>query len=785
MSDNITPSSPPNPVGRSFFTTKPFIALVVTAIVLCGGIALLKSLGEKTALSFGFSLDGKGLPPGKMPDVRVDGQPFASGNKISMGKHEIAVQLQDAEPLEQHFWVFYGAKNLGNLPLESSKGSLAVTVRPSPASVTIQFGGQAVRQGEAPLNVEGLPVGDYTLVIRRGAYEEDHPVKIQRQQRTDAKIDLSLGSIRVSATPADATFEMSDNNRQWKDKLPIKLDDVPAGHYTLIIHRNDYSETCAVDVVSQQSSETNITLNLGGVLLSSMPSNADYELLGNGRTWHGQLPAQIDNVPGGAYQFLARRDGWELTKNVEVLRAAISTNTIEFPYGSIQVTSDPTGLAISADGTELGKTPLTLRMKPGQYTLTATDGENDLTTNINVAPKEAARHGFLFHYGTVQLSSMPTGATVIRKGKEIGKTPLTITHIPAGETTLELRLPDYEATNLPIHAVEGTATSFSVKLISDHYLQAIKQARDAFGAAQFAEADRFLVAALESEPNDPTAMLLKTEVANAAARTEEARKEADRAAAIARKEAENQESVAVIEKAIQAAGGREVISRFRSFKAMSRTSGKKKNTDFSLRATTYVQFPDILRLDQEVENDPKKLGPLTITINQGRPARSTFCITRNGTWEVVPGILGSGFMQGPVSRAVQDELRASLYVAECKTLIPLLGSDYSLDKISDSPSAPFNTVTISVHKPGKPVVTMYFDKDKGLLVGLDTEKVDNSGHAIHDSERYSEYRSFSGFVLPTVTRYELDTGTSSTERMESFEPLGQYSGNVFTEPPRQ
>jgi hypothetical protein len=589
----------------------------------------------------------------------------------------------------------------------------------------------------------------------------------------------------VLAASSNVTFEMSGNARQWNGKLPMKIDDVPAGNYTLLLHLNDYTETCAIDIVRQQSTETNIILNLGGVLLSSIPTNADYELIGNGRHWHGQLPAHFDNVPGGPYQFLARRDGWELTTNIEVLRAAVATNTIAFPYGSINVTSEPTGLAISSAGTELGKTPLILRVKPGQYTLTATDGESDLNTEIDVAPRQASSYSFVFRYGAVQLSSVPAGAVVIRKGKEIGKTPVILNHIPAGDTSLELRLQDYVSTNVPIRAVDGVTTSLSVKLTSEHYLQAMKRAHDAFGAAQFAEADKFLVAALESEPNDAAAILLKNEVANAVARAEEARKEADRVAAMARKEADRQECVAIIEKAIHAAGGSDAIRQFRSFKAVSRTSGKKKNTDFFLRATAYVRFPDTLRLDQEVENDPKKLGPLTITINQGRPARSVFCVSRSGSWEVVPGILGSGFMQGPVSQSVQKELRIKLYIADCKTLLPLLGTDYSLEIISNSPSSPFNTVTITVQRPNHPVVTMHFDKDKGLLVGLDTESLDNSGHPVHDSERYSEYRSFSGFVLPTVTRYELDSGTSSTERMESFEPLGQYSANVFAEPRRQ
>ena len=96
--------------------------LVIAAVVLCGGVALLKSLAEKTALSFDFSLDGKALSTGKMPDVKVDGQPFTTGSKIGVGRHEITAQLQDAEPLDQRFWVVFRSEEFGDAASRNKQG---------------------------------------------------------------------------------------------------------------------------------------------------------------------------------------------------------------------------------------------------------------------------------------------------------------------------------------------------------------------------------------------------------------------------------------------------------------------------------------------------------------------------------------------------------------------------------------------------------------------------------------------------------------------------------------
>ena len=161
-------------------------------------------------------------------------------------------------------------------------------------------------------------------------------------------------------------------------------------------------------------------------------------------------------------------------------------------------------------------------LKPGQYGLTISDGENDLMTNIDVASKEAAKHAFIFHYGAVQLSSTPAGATVVRKGKRgwqntIGTKPHT-----RRRNDVELRLQDYVSTNYSIQTVEGVTNQLSAKLISKRYLQAMKQAHEAFGAGQFDESQKFLVTALEIQPNDSSAMQLRDEVSTAAAKAEEA-----------------------------------------------------------------------------------------------------------------------------------------------------------------------------------------------------------------------------------------------------------------------
>ena len=460
---------PPQPINAGTGKTSIPPALLVLMIIgalIYGGMTLYESVAAKTSLTYDFSVDGNELSALQLPEVRVDGQLFKSGDHLKPGRHQISVGLENVEPYERHFWVFYGDKDLGTLALESSKGSLSVTVNLSPATVILKHADEVVRQGDAPLNVDKLPAGNYTLIIRRGEYEETHSVKIQREQQTKMQVDLDLGTVDLSSDPADAEFDLS----------------------------------------------------------------------GKGRHWQGKLPTKIEEVPGGNYSLVVSRKGWESNKNVSVTRSVITTQKVEFPYGSIEVTSDPTGMTVLTNGVEIGKTPMTLQeLKPGQYTLTVSSGEDYLTTNcsVSVGPNEAAKHAFVFHYGTLQLSSTPAGATVIRRGKGVGKTPLTL-NIPVGKLSIELRLDGYASTNLVINATEGVTANVTVKLISVGYSQAMQQAGDAFAAgliaesqhqfdtalARFAESQINIDAALAIEPGNPDAVKLQSKVAEAEQRVE-------------------------------------------------------------------------------------------------------------------------------------------------------------------------------------------------------------------------------------------------------------------------
>ena len=903
-SGNQVPVSIPIASG-SFFTSKPFIMLVAIAVMLCGGVALFKSLADKTTLSFDFSLDGKVLPSSKAPDVRVDGQPFTSGSRIKMGKHELAVQLQNVEPYGRNFWVFYGAKDLGSLPLQTSKGKLVVTVNPSPASVVVQRDGVTVTQGAAPLAVEQLPVGNYTLVVKRADYEEIRTVDIRRQQTTNEIVELNLGKLQLSSVPADAEYEISGNGHHWQGKLPSRIEDVPVGNYSLSATRRDWELNSDV-LVTRGGITTNRTeFPYGSIDVTSVPNGLGVSLLkqeklkqaglqvttnilfydnfsGNSvdsTKWTvsgndvvqmdqtmkvltsvtdrggsitskaipisptgkiiisrrallhysnsffiGQFAITVGALPTFAVRyanmsyadsltymprfgfFLTRNDArpdvisnrgdvsaaitpfWDTwfdekvvydpaTGNMEYVINDISRGI--YNVGILPETNSPTlTLSFSAWGwytghqhliqkltvsqinakpipqvaqtestntMKSGKTPAVFdEIKPGQYTLTISDGENDLEADVSVGPNEKAKHDFIFHYGTVQLTSTPPGAAVVRKGKEIGKTPLTLERIPVGESSIGLNLDGYVKTNVVISAIENAITNISIKLISEQYLQILGKARVALAAGQYADARTFLSTALSFNQDGAEVTNIQEEISSAETKAEEALKEK-----------EKQDIVALIKKAITAHGGRDALTQYSASRQIANAGGKLKDgTDYSASITTSIQSPDKIRIDEEMRYRPKTLlGALSslglqVTVNgqapnQEKVIHSTVCVNGSDTYSMTDGMIQS------MSDQLAQNLRNDCYFNDCAKLVPLLDGSFQLEKVAAATSA------IKVKKQGRPDFTLFFSDDTGLMAGIEYLANDTSGNGkIRTTIRYSGYSNVSGVMLPT--RYQIE-----------------------------
>ena len=165
------------------------------------------------------------------------------------------------------------------------------------------------------------------------------------------------------------------------------------------------------------------------------------------------------------------------TKSPEQIKAAQAKHLAE-TTGSLVVKSNRPNTTVEAmripaaaeaaavKGTEEGAAEQTLAaLPPGKYTLTArSEGWPDIQREVDVETGRATEVALHFKSGALKLDTDPTGTTV-RLGKIVlGKTPLVIPQLPAGECLLALEFPSWAAVPYKAVITENQETAATVRL---------------------------------------------------------------------------------------------------------------------------------------------------------------------------------------------------------------------------------------------------------------------------------------------------------------------------------
>ena len=220
------------------------------------------------------------------------------------------------------------------------------------------------------------------------------------------------------------------------------------------------------------------------------------------------------------------------------------------------------------------------------------------------------------------------------------------------------------------------------------------------------------------------------------------------------------EILQLLKKAIAVKGGREVLERFRSNKMVSTTTGTINGRKYRMRVTMYLQLPDKMRFDQE------------LSFADGQPTYETFYIL--GDRAITMAKSGLGIIPRKLTADSESRSRHLLYVLECESLTPLLGSEYHLEKVVAYPTDDHHITAIKVSRMGKLDIVMLFDADSGHLVGVDYDRTMKDGRKVACRTRYSEFREFSGMTYQGVTKYSEGTYIDNVTTIENVEVLDSF-----------
>ncbi|HVZ63951.1 MAG TPA: PEGA domain-containing protein [Lacunisphaera sp.] len=163
-------------------------------------------------------------------------------------------------------------------------------------------------------------------------------------------------------------------------------------------------------------------------------------------------------VPG-TYGITARAEGWpDMNEKVRVEAAKTAEASFAFKFGSLKLTSDPSGATVKNGSTVLGKTPLSIaQLPPGECDLKLElPGWPAQAYKVTIAENTEAGGTVRLPQGKLRVESVPAGATIVWGRQRLGQTPLTIGPLPPGPKTFALQAKDFPP--LPVTAtVEDNA----------------------------------------------------------------------------------------------------------------------------------------------------------------------------------------------------------------------------------------------------------------------------------------------------------------------------------------
>lgn len=280
---------------------------------------------RQATIRFTVSVEGKAV--GSKYRAELDQSVFEAGSHSGLGRKRLTIRATDAEPFTTNLFVWYGGKDLGNLSLTRSRGTLDLNITPAPFRLTVT--GQETNRSFAASTHEllSLPTGQYKITAAFTRFTSEQKIEIFANRTERVSISPGVTALRLSSQPTNAEFELTSITPRGisiHSNTPVVLAEMPSGKYELSIWQDDYRKTMPVILAAtENTNELNVEFDYASLSVVSAPSGAQI-LHDNKRL--GVTPT-ILNLPPGRYRLDIAKEGFQGT-NVSLTLSGDATNTL-------------------------------------------------------------------------------------------------------------------------------------------------------------------------------------------------------------------------------------------------------------------------------------------------------------------------------------------------------------------------------------------------------------------------------------------------------------------------
>jgi formylglycine-generating enzyme required for sulfatase activity len=341
----------------------------------------------------------------------------------------------------------------------------------------VYIDGQGV--GKTTYQNADMPSRTYEIEVRGSElyhpYRETIVVSENETTRVEAKLLPAFGGLKVTSEPSGASvdvLDMSDTLRK-SGQTPLNISQIKSGTYKLKLEKDRYyySETRTVTIEDSKTTEEAVTFRpkFGTLVITSEPPDAEVILDG---TPKGKTPLTLDRVLSGGYMLELRKElHLDWTGTVSIKDGQTTTMPITLPpnYGTLEVNYEPKGATVYLNDKELGRTPLTVKLKPDTYTLRVTAGDKYRDASfqsVTITNGQTQQLGGTLGRlkGGVKILSDPPEAEIYLNGEKVGVTPMALVDLDADDYTLTLKKEGYGDYTQTLRIRDGMLPNIDVTL---------------------------------------------------------------------------------------------------------------------------------------------------------------------------------------------------------------------------------------------------------------------------------------------------------------------------------
>jgi hypothetical protein len=218
---------------------------------------------------------------------------------------------------------------------------------------------------------------------------------------------------------------------------------------------------------------------------------------------------------------------------------------------------------------------------------------------------------------------------------------------------------------------------------------------------------------------------------------------------------------AIIDKAIQAQGGLEKLTKFKAMQARSKGTMDIMGQTVPFTAEGFAQLPNQFKSVIELSAGGMKIA-LVQLMNKDKME-----ITVNG-------------MAQPLNDKMRDEMKEQVYAELVTSLIQLKDKGYTFSALGESKVNDRPVVGVKVSSKGHRDISLYFDKADGLLVKSAHPGTDPmSGQEFTQETIHSDYKEFNGIKRPTKEIVSRDGKKTAEVEVTDYKNLEKLDDKVF------